>query len=297
MTPVRRAKPQVRVPIVRVQGDAVQRSARDVVAGEEPMEIRLVAGGQRATVAVTMRTPGQDFELAAGFLWAEGILRSRSDLARIRYCTDVDEDQRYNVVNVELSGTSLPALERLERHFTVHSSCGVCGKAHLDDIELRGAAPVRGGPTVRADVLRSLPDRLRRHQDLFGTTGGLHAAALFDAEGSLVAVREDVGRHNAMDKLLGWAFLERRPLGDLVVCVSGRASFELLQKAVAAGLPFFAAVSAPSSLAIDVARRYGVTLVGFLRDDRFNIYSGSDRFAGIGTADRDSSAVSPQAPS
>ena len=241
------------------------------------MEIRLVAGGRQQTVAVTMRTPGQDFELAAGFLWTEGVLRDRSEVLRIRYCMDVAEDQRYNVVNVELAARELPATDRLERHFTVQSSCGVCGRAHLDAIELRGVQPLQRGPEVAVSVLRELPDKLRGQQDLFGATGGLHAAALFDASGGLVALREDVGRHNALDKLLGWALLEERRLDDLLVCVSGRASFELLQKAVAARISIFAAVSAPSSLAIDVARRYNVTLVGFLRGDRFNVYNARER--------------------
>lgn len=283
MSPVRRAKPKVRVGIVRVRGSDVNPSARDVVAGEEPMEIRLVAAGERATVAVTMRTPGQDFELAAGFLYAEGIVSDRREIAQIRYCTDVAEDQHYNVVNVELRGSMPPALDRLERHFTIHASCGVCGKAHLDAIELRGACSLPAGPQVSARTLDTLPDQLRQGQDLFGATGGLHAAGLFDPQGNLVALREDIGRHNAMDKLLGWAFLEGRPLDGLLMCVSGRASFELLQKAVAARISIFAAVSAPSSLAIDVAQRYGVTLVGFLRDERFNIYAGAERIENLTT--------------
>ncbi|MEX2542948.1 MAG: formate dehydrogenase accessory sulfurtransferase FdhD [Trueperaceae bacterium] len=269
------------MPIVRVQGEKVNRNARDLVAGEEPMEIRLVAGGERATVAITMRTPGNDFELAAGFLHAEGIVKDREEIDLIRYCTEVDEDQHYNVVNVELRGSVLPALDRLERHFTVTSACGVCGKAQLDAIELRGAPRLASGTVVPVQTVTALPEVLRRNQDLFGATGGLHAAGLFDMQGELVALREDVGRHNAMDKLLGWAFLERRPLDDQLVCVSGRASFELLQKAVAARIPVFAAVSAPSSLAVDVALRYGVTLIGFLRNGRFNVYAGAERITGL----------------
>ena len=282
MTTARRAKRTERVSIVRVPGNEAPSSARDVVAGEEPMQIRLVVSGHRRSVAVTMRTPGDDFELAAGFLFAEGILRDRAHVAGIRYCTEVDQDQHYNVVNVELrGGEPLPDTDRLERHFTVHASCGVCGKAHLDAIERRGIAPVGPGAVVAPDVLARLPERLREHQDLFGTTGGLHAAGLFTAAGEAVAVREDVGRHNAMDKLLGWAFLNGIAMNDLVVCVSGRASFELLQKAVAARIPVFAAVSAPSSLAVDVARRYDVTLVGFVREGRFNVYHRPDRIEGI----------------
>lgn len=273
-----RAKPKTRVRLTRVAG-GVARAGGDLVAGEEPLEIRLQAGGQRASVAVTMRTPGNDFELAAGFLFAEGVVRARAEVSAIGYCTEADEAQRYNVVNVTLAGDALPALDRLERHFTVSSACGVCGKAHLEALELRGARRLAGGPRVPAEVLHGLPAALRRAQELFGATGGLHAAGLFTAGGELVAVREDVGRHNAMDKLLGWALLEGRDLREALVCVSGRASFELLQKAVAAGVPLFAAVSAPSSLAVEVARRFGVTLVGFLRDERFNIYSEPQRVA------------------
>ncbi len=250
------------------------------------MEIRLLAGpevrrqapGHGATVAVTMRTPGDDFELAAGFLHSEGIVRDRDELLALRYCTDEAEEERYNIVNVHLRATALPPLERLERHFAMTSACGVCGKAHLDALEVRCPAPPGPGPVVAADVLEALPDRLREAQAVFGRTGGLHAAGLFTPDGELLAIREDVGRHNALDKLLGWALLEDRlPLADHVVCVSGRASYELLQKAVAAGVPVFAAVSAPSSLAVDVARRFGVTLVGFLRNERFNVYSAEQR--------------------
>lgn len=281
MSSMRRAKPKVRVPIIRVLGTVVNRAARDVVAGEEPMEIRLVAGTSRSTIGITMRTPGHDFELAAGFLHSEGLVRDRNEIAQIRYCTDVDEDQRYNVVNVVLKSASLPAADRLERHFTINSSCGVCGKAHLDAIELRGACALPEGPELQAHILDGLPDALRESQELFGATGGLHAAGLFDTRGNLIALREDIGRHNAMDKLLGWVFLQDQPATELIVCVSGRASFELLQKAVTARVPVFAAVSAPSSLAVDVARRYNVTLIGFLREKRFNVYTGAQRIVGL----------------
>lgn len=276
----RRAKPKERVRIVRVDGRGAATS-RDLVAGEEPMEIRLVAGGERATVAITMRTPGHDFELAAGFLFAEGVVAERAEIAGIRYCTEVDEDQHYNVVNVELSRGALPPWQRLERHFTMSSACGVCGKAHLDALEVRCARPLSDGPRVDAAVIERLPEALREAQALFGATGGLHAAGLFTADGEAVAVREDVGRHNALDKLLGWALLEGRATEGLLVCVSGRASFELLQKTVAARATVFAAVSAPSSLAVDVARRFGVTLVGFLRGERFNVYAGAERITGL----------------
>ncbi len=276
----RRAKPDNRVRIVRVRPGGVAH-ARDRVAGEEPLEIRLVAGGRRESVAVTMRTPGHDFELAAGFLAGEGVIAGRDDVAAIRYCTEVGEDQRYNVVNVHLRAGELPDLERLERHFTVSSSCGVCGKAHLDALEVRCDGPLPDGPRVRIDTLLALPKALRDGQPLFATTGGLHAAALFAPDGTPVAVREDVGRHNAMDKLVGWALLSGRATEGLMVCVSGRASYELLQKAVAARLTVFAAISAPSSLAVELARRFGVTLAGFVRDGGCNVYAGPERIEGL----------------
>lgn len=274
-------RPTRRVAITRVQEGERRPPERDAVATEEPLEIRLLtdADGRAAsangtTVAVTMRTPGNDFELAAGFLHGEGIVRAREELRSLRYCTAVPENERANVVNVRLRAAELPALERLERHFTMTSACGVCGKAHLDALEVRCPAPLGPGPVVPAGVLESLPERLREAQALFGRTGGLHAAGLFRPDGTLLALREDVGRHNALDKLLGWALLQARlPLSDHLVCVSGRASYELLQKGVAAGVSFFAAVSAPSSLAVEVAQRFGVTLVGFLRDRRFNVYT------------------------
>jgi FdhD protein len=276
----RRARPENRVRVVRVRDGDVA-AGRDVVAGEEPLEIRLLAGGRRETVAITMRTPGDDFALAAGFLFGEGVISSREEIAGIRYCTDVDEAQRYNVVNVRLRSDRLPDLERLERHFLISSACGVCGKAHLDALAVRCDGPLPHGPRMSVDALLALPGALRAGQELFASTGGLHAAGLFAPDGRLIALREDVGRHNAMDKLVGWALLEGRPTEAGVVCVSGRASYELLQKAVAARMSFFAAVSAPSSLAVDLARRFGVTLVGFLRDGAFNVYAGAGRIDGL----------------
>jgi FdhD protein len=227
-----------------------------------------------------MRTPGADFELAAGFLFGEGIVHARDEIARIAYCLDVDvpSDQQYNIVNVSLRADALPDLATLERHFYTTSACGVCGKASLDALRVRGCPVAPPGPEVSADLVTSLPDKLRKAQGIFETTGGLHGAALFDADGDLVAVREDVGRHNAMDKLIGWALLDGRlPLADHIVMVSGRASFELLQKCAVAGIPIFCAVSAPSSLAVMVAHDFGLTLVGFLRGERFNVYAGHER--------------------
>ena len=265
---------------VRVVEDGKMRIRPDRLATEEPMEIRLLAGGATQTVAVTMRTPGADFELAAGFLYGEGIVKSTDDIARISYCVDSDLDaaQRYNIVNVELRGGTEYDLRPLERHFYTTSACGVCGKASLEQLELRGCPVVGPGPEISAETLYSLPEKLRKAQGLFDATGGLHAAALFDQEGNLVALREDVGRHNATDKLVGWALLEGKlPLSGHIVMVSGRSSFEILQKCLTAGVPFVSAISAPSSLAVDVAREFGMTLVGFLRERRFNVYAGQER--------------------
>jgi FdhD protein len=248
---------------------------RDTLVTEEPLEIRVSDGGGRSQqVAVTMRTPGHDFELAAGFLHAEGLVPGGP--RQVSYCADVERaDQQFNVVTVESSGPlpSAPA-----RTGIVSSACGVCGSASLDALRDRGLAPVPTGDTVPVDVLYGLPDALRARQGVFDTTGGLHAAGLFTPSGSLLAVREDVGRHNAVDKLVGWALLaDRLPLAGTVLMVSGRCGYEIVQKAVAAGIPVVASVSAPSSLAVEVAEEFGVTLVGFLRGRRCNVYSHRDR--------------------
>jgi FdhD protein len=263
---------------MRVVEDGRTRVRPDVLATEEPMEIRVVSGGSRQTVAVTMRTPGADFELAAGFLYGEGIVSSPEDIKKISYCVDVDAEQQYNIVNVELCGGRRYDPRPLERHFYTTSACGVCGKASLDQLELRGCPVIPPGPEIAAEKIYSLPEKLREAQGLFEATGGLHAAALFDSEGDLLALREDVGRHNATDKLIGWALLDGRlPLSDHAVMVSGRSSFEILQKCLTAGVPIVCAISAPSSLAVEVARRFNITLVGFLRGNRFNIYSAPER--------------------
>jgi FdhD protein len=268
---------------VRVVTDEGVDTRTDTLATEEPLEIRLAAGPSTRTVAVTMRTPGSDFELVAGFLYAEGVLGARDDIHRIRYCTDpaVDAEQQYNIVTVELTRRDLPDLPTLERSFFTSSACGVCGKASLEALRLRGFGRVAPGFALDAGVLTALPGRLRARQAVFEATGGLHAAALVTANGDLAAVREDIGRHNALDKLIGWALLEGRvPLRDHFIMVSGRASFELVQKTLAAGAPALCAVSAPSSLAVEVAREFGMTLVGFLRGNQFNVYAGFDRIAG-----------------
>lgn len=271
-------RPHSSVPAVvrRVTRDGTKRRS-DVVATEEPLEIRLKASGTEKTLAITMRTPGNDFELATGFLYGEGVLGSKDDLEGVRYCVDEKAQQQFNIATVDLRGP-MPDIGGLDRHFYTTSACGVCGKTSLDQIAEVGGPPIGEGPRVSEELVLSLPQRLRDAQEVFEKTGGLHAAALFDADGDLECVREDVGRHNAMDKLIGWGLLEERlPFTDRIVLVSGRASFELVQKAVRAGVGFFCAVSAPSSLALDVARRFGMTLVGFLRPDGFNIYAGQER--------------------
>jgi FdhD protein len=229
-----------------------------------------------------MRTPGADFELAAGFLYNEGVLASRDLLGGISYCLDRDvaEEQRYNIVNVDLLASELPPLDALERHFAMTSACGVCGKANIDALRDRGLTAIRSALRVPAGLIAGLPDRLVAAQRVFASTGGLHAAALFDARGDLVTVREDVGRHNALDKITGWALMNGKlPLSDHIVLLSGRASYELLQKAISSGLAVVCAVSAPSSLAVDLAREFNVTLAGFLRGQRFNVYAGAERIA------------------
>ena len=257
----------ITVPIERVE-NASATSQQDLLAVEEPLEIRI---GER-NVAITMRTPGNDTELAAGFLYTEGILHDPGQIARI-----VPGEK--NTIVVELASEEDVDLERLERHFYLSSSCGVCGKASIQMVESIGCQPLpRDRPVIDSDLIHKLPETLRAKQAVFDRTGGLHAAALFDTAGTLLNVREDVGRHNAVDKLVGAAFLNGElPLNDRVLLVSGRASFELVQKAVMAGIPVMAAVGAPSSLAVELSLRFGMTLAGFVRDHRFNIYSGGWR--------------------
>ncbi|HEY8448466.1 MAG TPA: formate dehydrogenase accessory sulfurtransferase FdhD [Thermomicrobiales bacterium] len=269
---------QTRAAVVTIEGRRPRRHT-DVLATEEPLEIRLDIGQGAAPLVVTMRTPGADFELAAGFLFSEGIVRSREEIKEIRYCVDRERDgaQQYNVVTVELRQGDIG--DRIAaRSFTMTGACGVCGKSSLDALSLAGLEPLPAGPKVPIETLYGLPETLRERQRVFARTGGLHAAALFDASGKLLALREDIGRHNALDKLVGWALLEGRiPLRDGIILVSGRASYELTQKTVAAGAPILCAVSAPSSLAVALARRFNLTLVGFLRGKRANVYHGLDR--------------------
>jgi FdhD protein len=249
----------------------------DAVAAEEPLEIRL--GGR--PLAVTMRTPGHDFDLVHGFLTTEGVITGPGDVAGLRYCDSVDADGRntYNVVDVDLAPGIEPPDIALDRHFLTSSACGVCGKASIEALRTRTRFDVAAdGLRVPLEVLLALPDRLRAAQQVFDKTGGLHAAGLFAADGELRAVREDVGRHNAVDKVIGDAVREGRvPLAGQLLVVSGRASFELTQKAAMAGIPVLAAVSAPSSLAVELAKDIGITLVGFLRGDGCNVYSCPER--------------------
>lgn len=271
------------------------RSATDMLAVEEPLEIQILYGpaGARArkSISVTMRTPGHDDELAAGFLMSEGVIADAADIERIVYAkddpapagsererrSDPDDQPQRNIVVVELAPGVNVRLATLERNFYTTSSCGVCGKASL--LALRAVCPPRRKNTfsIDAEILYSLPARLRKGQSVFNRTGGLHGAGLFDASGRMLAMREDVGRHNAVDKLLGAQFLaDRTPLGDFVLLLSGRASFELLEKAAMSGVSMVGAIGAPSSMAVAVARDFDVILVGFLRDGHMNVYHGAD---------------------
>jgi FdhD protein len=271
------------VTVHTVRGTSVT-VAPDVLAAEEPLEIRIgygpTANRQHRTVAVTMRTPGHDFELAAGFLLTEGMISRRDELYGVIYCPDVaKEEERENVVRAELAPAVAVDLPRMERHFYTSSSCGVCGKTSIDAVHA-ASCPVlpTDGPYVAAEVLHQLPERQRAAQALFEQTGGLHAAALFSPEGELLLLREDVGRHNALDKVIGAALLQGSlPLHRHVLLVSGRVSFELVQKAAVAGIAVLAAVGAPSSLAVQAAQNFGMTVCGFLRQERFNIYCGEWR--------------------
>lgn len=246
----------------------------DCLAAEAPLEIRV---GQNA-LSVTMRTPGHDLELAAGFLFTEGIVERRDQIVALANQAEDAEQSRGNLVAATLSPESTPDFEKIRRHFFAASSCGICGKASIDAVRLRTLRAPNPGFRLDPEVLVKLPDALQASQAVFGRTGGLHAAALFDARGAVLVVREDIGRHNAVDKVIGWALLEDRvPLWDTILLVSGRGGFEIVQKALVAGLPVVASVSAPSSLAVQLARELRLTLIGFLRGRRFVIYAGEDR--------------------
>ncbi len=253
-----------------------RRQVDDDVAVEEPLEIRL----DGAAVSVTMRTPGDDFELATGFLFTERIIARRDDIARVDYVQDPDGEPSGNVVDVTLRAGKAVDVARLQRHFYAASSCGVCGKASICAVRVGGIRRPPRDLRVGPALLARLPGVLREVQAVFARTGGLHAAALFDAGGALHDIREDVGRHNTVDKIIGHALLERKlPLSQHLLVVSGRGAFEIVQKALVAGVPIVASVSAPSSLAVDLAREHGLTLIGFLRGQRFVVYSGQERLA------------------
>jgi FdhD protein len=263
--------------ILAIRGEQVE-ERDDTLVGEEPMEIRAAGPGQESVaVAVTMRTPGSETELAVGFLRTEGLI-GEDDVASIEFGNPAELSQPDDTVIVRLK-RPFDASIVPERHFVATASCGICGKASLDEVAIR-CDPIPAGPLVTRETILALPGRLREGQAVFERTGGLHASGLFDPAGTLLALREDVGRHNALDKLVGWAVLAGlMPLHDRILMVSGRVSLEIVQKAAVAGIPIVCAVSAPSDLAVEAAERFGQTLVGFLRGDGFNVYSGRERIA------------------
>ena len=296
----RATHPSVRpAEIVRVKcGEIVM--LQDDIAVEEPLEIQLAYGAahdrKAKSISITMRTPGNDFDLAAGFLMTEGVIQSASDIERIAYADHPVKESaqfplildasrpnsKHNIVRAELATHVKVSMASLQRNFYTTSSCGICGKASLLALRTVCPPPAPNKFRVDAQMLHNLPGRLRSSQGVFDRTGGLHGAGLFDSTGDLLALREDVGRHNAVDKLIGSEFLaDRTPTRERVLLLSGRASFELLQKALMAGIPMVAAVGAPSSLAVDVAKEFDITLIGFLRDGHFNIYHGSERIDGF----------------
>ena len=280
-----------KVSVGRISADDATEVA-DVLAIEEPLEIRLgFPDGTHKAISITMRTPGDDPELAAGFLFTEGIIYSPDQIKKIRHCglkigtkkgtLDRASALNSNTIRVDLNDVLDLDLKRLERNFYTTSSCGVCGKASIEALAT-GVKYTISDVKINADVIHSLPQKLREAQAVFETTGGLHASALFNAEGTLDIVREDVGRHNALDKVIGAKFMAgKTPLSETILLVSGRASFELVQKALMAGIPILAAVGAPSSLAVELAAEYGMTLLGFVRDGRFNIYCGAQRLPNL----------------
>lgn len=284
----------------RISSDADIEEFDDVLAVEEPLEIRLGFRKdgrlEHNAISITMRTPGDDLNLAAGFLFTEGILKHREQIARIRHCgirggnptgregaqpeiRSISSSIENNTIIVEIADGVDIDLKRLERHFYTSSSCGVCGKSSIEALHT-GVETLRDDltATIEMEMLHALPEKLLTKQSAFERTGGLHASAIFDLDGSVRSIAEDVGRHNALDKVIGQAFLAGEvPMSDRILMVSGRASFELVQKALMAGIPILAAVGAPSSLAVELAREYGMTLIGFLRGGRFNIYTGEER--------------------
>jgi FdhD protein len=274
--------PSVQIPVIKINNDSFQ-SGIDNLAVEEPLEIRVAYGDTQTLVkslAVTMRTPGNDEDLAVGFMFTEGIVTGYPAIKNAEHIFAACSENKQNIIQVSLHQGIIPNLSQAERNFYTTSSCGVCGKASIDAIHTVIPFALESGiPTViPAGIIYSLPEKLSGHQKVFAETGGLHAAAIFDQEGELLMVREDVGRHNALDKLIGASLKNNKiPLSNSILFLSGRASFELVQKAAMAGIPVIAAVGAPSSLAVSLAIEFGITLVGFLRNNRFNIYSSADR--------------------
>lgn len=270
-----------KIPVNKVT-DAGSVETTDSLAVEEPLEIRLgfrdAEIRRTRAVSITMRTPGDDFELAAGFLFTEGIIGSHDQVTNIFHCGPVDTEGATNTVKVELSDDVAVDLKSLERHFYTTSSCGVCGKSSIEALYTGAKKLGENRFRIEGALINSLPERLRQSQAVFEKTGGLHASALFDGSGKLIELREDVGRHNALDKVIGARLMNHEmPLSETVLMVSGRASFELVQKALMAGIPVMLAVGPPSTLAVELAREFGMTLVGFVRDGRYNVYSGAER--------------------
>jgi FdhD protein len=265
----------------RISGNDLIGSETDVLAIEEPLEIRLgfAQNGkfQHQPISITMRTPGDDFELAVGFLFTEGVLQTKSQIQTIKHCGKFPNNR--NTVRVDLQPNVEIDLKGLDRNSYMTSSCGVCGKGSLEALATGAKAIAQTDlPKVSAKTIHRLPERLRGSQPVFDDTGGLHASAIFDSEGNMIGLREDVGRHNALDKVIGALFLENKlPLSDKILFLSGRASFELIQKAAMAGIPIVCTVGAPSSLAVDAAKEFNITLLGFVRDNRFNVYAGMRR--------------------
>jgi len=258
--------------------NGVVRQFEDSLATEEPLEIRV----GRTPISVTMRTPGHDAELATGFLYTEGLIQSPNQIISIHQSSGGGDQKACNSIAIGLAGVQIDR-GVLQRNFYATSSCGICGKASIDSVMTRGIKPPNTNFRVNPELLCTFPEKLQSAQTIFGRTGGLHAAAIFNSQGDLLAIREDVGRHNAVDKIVGWAMLQGRTLSEDMMMVSGRGGFEIIQKALVAGLPLVASVSAPSSLAVQLSREFGLTLVGFLRGRRFVVYAGEKRLRNMDT--------------
>ncbi len=264
------------VTLVHEWNDGSIRAQQDYLAGEEPLEIRV---GEHP-LTVTMRTPGDDLDLAAGFLFTEGLIERHEQILSIEHATECKATERGNIVQVKLSADAALDLEKTWRNFFAASSCGICGKASIDAVRARGVKPPNRDFRASPEMICAMPEKLRSKQQIFGRTGGLHAAGLFNAKGELIVEREDIGRHNAVDKIVGWALRDGKlPFSECVLMVSGRGGFEIVQKAAMAGVPVLASVSACSSLAVQFAREIGMTLIGFLRDRRFLVYAGDERLS------------------